>query len=64
MKNAAKVLAVLILFAVAGCETVHQGTKQVGSVIGEGANALGGLTEGGAEAVQGEETKAENPYGR
>ena len=47
-----------------GCETAHQVTKETGKVIGEGANVVGGISEGGAEAVQGQVTNEENPYGR
>ncbi len=47
-----------------GCETVHEVTKTGGKAIGEGANALGGLSEGGSEAIQGPVTNEENPYGR
>jgi hypothetical protein len=47
-----------------GCETVHKVGNTAGAVVGETANAVGSVTEGGAGAVQGEVTDAENPYNR
>ena len=52
------------LCAMGGCETVHQTTKKAGTAVGKGARAAGGFTEGVAEGIKGEETSAENPYGR
>lgn len=47
-----------------GCETVKEGGRTVGRGIGETANTVGTISEGGAEAVQGKTTDEENPYGR
>ena len=47
-----------------GCETVHDTTKKAGTVVGKGADAFGGFTEGAAEAVKGQESSEENPYNR
>ena len=48
----------------AGCETMHKGTTAAGSVLGEGAKVVGGVSEGGAEVMHGGEAPGENPYDR
>ncbi|MBN2483996.1 MAG: hypothetical protein JXD21_07350 [Candidatus Omnitrophica bacterium] len=55
------ILATLLL---TGCETAQKATTETGRYIGKGANVVGGITAGGAEAVKGEETSEENPYAR
>ncbi len=65
MKRIRNIVLTFILAGVClGCSAVHEGTRKTGEVIGEGANAVGGLSEGGAGAVQGRTTDEENPYGR
>jgi hypothetical protein len=59
-----KLLLIFFLFTFLGCETVHEGGKTVGSAIGKGADAIGGITEGAAEEYKGREAPGENPYGR
>ena len=44
-----------------GCQTAEKVANEGGQIIGKTTNAVGGITEGGAEAVKGTE---ENPYGR
>lgn len=58
------ILCVVFSVATAGCETVHKAGRATGKAVGETTNALGSVTEGGAEAVQGEVTPEENPYDR
>ena len=49
----------------AGCETVHDTTKEAGTYVGKGMDAAGGVTEGAAEGYGGTEpTQEENPYQR
>lgn len=48
----------------AGCETVKKGATATGKVVGEGADVVGGVTEGAAEGYKGEDSTANNPYGR
>ena len=64
MKNFLPVLFVILSVALTGCETIHKAGETTGAVIGEGANALGSVTEGGTEAIQGKTTPEENPYNR
>ena len=45
-----------------GCETVHKGAQEVGKPIGSTFKAVGGVTEGAADAYADEETA--NPYNR
>jgi len=45
-----------------GCETMHQGAKQVGKPIGGTMKVLGGVTEGANEAYGDDE--GSNPYNR
>ena len=47
-----------------GCAAGEKVATEGGKFIGKTTNAVGGITEGGAEAVKGEETPEENPYGR
>ena len=47
-----------------GCETVKKGTTASGNVVGKGADAIGGVTEGAAEGYKGKDVTANNPYGR
>jgi len=53
---------ILALFFLLGCETVHKGAQAVGEPIGQGAKAVGGITEGAAEGYSDKQT--ENPYNR
>jgi len=64
LKNYYMLFLILLVFTLIGCETVNEAGRTTGRVIGEGANTVGTITEGGAEAVQGSTTRAENPYGR
>ncbi|MCK5015052.1 MAG: hypothetical protein KAS66_14675 [Candidatus Omnitrophica bacterium] len=64
MKNLTILFCIILSVALAGCETVHKAGNATGSAVGETFNALGSVTEGGAEAVQGKTTPEENPYGR
>ena len=52
------------LITLTGCETVKAGGRQVRGVVGETANTVGPVTEGGAQAIQGKEKPQDNPYGR
>ena len=55
----------ILFFFVSGCETVHKSTKQAGTYVGKGIDAVGGVTEGAAEGYKGStENAEENPYGR
>jgi hypothetical protein len=51
-------------FGITGCETVKEGTTAAGTVVGQGADAVGGVTEGAAEGYKGKDVTANNPYGR
>ena len=62
-RNARLLLVILCLFAL-GCETAQKATTEAGKVIGKTTNVIGGVADGGAEAVKGTETEEENPYGR
>ncbi len=53
---------ILVLFFLVGCETVHKSTQAAGEPIGQGAKAVGGLTEGAAAGYSDKQT--ENPYSR
>ena len=64
MKKLLPLLCVIFSVALAGCETVHKAGETTGKAVGETANAVGSVTEGGAEAVQGKTTPEENPYNR
>lgn len=64
VRNFLIVLFMIFSTALAGCETVHKAGETTGAVVGKGANVLGSLTEGGAEAIQGKTTPEENPYNR
>ncbi len=58
---------IIILIGAAGlngCETVKEGATATGSVVGKGADAIGGVTEGAAEGYKGKDVTADNPYGR
>ncbi|MBD3264021.1 MAG: hypothetical protein GF375_02840 [Candidatus Omnitrophica bacterium] len=55
-------LIIGLIFLFGGCETVHKGAKEVGKPIGGTMKAVGGVTEGAAEAYGDEEP--ENPYSR
>ena len=63
-----RIFFVMILFmgiaCVSGCATVKKGTTAAGSVVGQWADAIGGVTEGAAEGYKGEDATANNPYGR
>ncbi|HOW35189.1 MAG TPA: hypothetical protein PL155_02060 [Candidatus Omnitrophota bacterium] len=52
------------IICVAGCETVKKGTTAAGTVVGQGADTIGGVTEGAAEGYKGKDATADNPYGR
>jgi len=49
---------------ITGCETVHQTTQQTGTYVGQGAKAVGGVTEGVTQGYAGTNNSQENPYGR
>ncbi|MFH1359832.1 MAG: hypothetical protein ABIJ41_02210 [Candidatus Omnitrophota bacterium] len=57
-------LGIILLLTLLGCETVHEGAKAGGNVVGKTVDTFGGVTEGAAEAMQGETTAEDNPYGR
>jgi len=57
-------MTLFLSLSLTGCETMHEGTTAAGSVLGEGAKVVGGVSEGGAEVIHGGETPEENPYGR
>lgn len=63
MKNIFKFVSffILIIFFT-GCETVHQTTQQAGTYVGQGAKAVGGVTEGVTQGYAGDSQG--NPYGR
>ena len=60
----------IVMFALAGtlsvygCETAKQGITAAGSVVGQGADVVGGITEDAAEGYKGKDVTAGNPYGR
>lgn len=58
------ILFVICSVMLTGCETVHKAGNVTGKAIGETTNAVGSVTEGGAEAVQGKTAPEENPYDR
>jgi len=63
MKNISLVICSFTLtMVITGCETVHQGTNQAGNIIGQGAKATGGVTEGITKGYVG--SSQDNPYGR
>jgi hypothetical protein len=64
VKNIFLMAAVLFSFVLMGCETVNKAGNAAGAVVGETANTVGSVTEGGAGAVQGEVTPEENPFNR
>ena len=64
MKNFFFIVCIFLSVAFTGCETVHKAGNATGAAVGEGANALGSVTKGGAEAIQGKTASEENPYGR
>jgi len=64
MKLKLSLFLIICFVSFLGCETVHKTTKQAGTYVGKGADAVGGITEGGAEGVKGAETSEENPFGR
>lgn len=47
-----------------GCETVKKGTTAAGTVVGKGADTVGGVTEGAAQGYKGKDVTADNPYNR
>ena len=53
-----------ILLSLGGCETVYEGSKKGGEVIGKTTRTVGGVTEGAVDGYIGQETPEENPYGR
>jgi predicted small secreted protein len=64
VKNFILVFSLICSVMLAGCETVHKVGNTAGAAVGEVTNAVGSVTEGGAEAVQGKTTAQENPYNR
>lgn len=48
----------------AGCETMKKGTTAAGSVVGKGADVVGGVSEGAAEGYKDKDVTANNPYDR
>jgi len=55
---------IVCLFFLLGCETVKKTTSAGGEALGKGADALGGISEGGLDGYMGPEDESENPYGR
>ena len=64
MKYLIGVLVFLATINLTSCETVKKGTTAAGTAVGKGADAVGGVTEGGAEGYKGKDVTANNPYGR
>ena len=64
MKNSYVIFLLVLSVTLIGCETVHKAGRTTGAAVGEVTNAIGSVTEGGAEAVQGKTTEEENPYNR
>ena len=57
-------LSITAISLFTGCEPARTATTETGRVIGETTRVIGGVTDGGAEAVKGKETNEENPFGR
>jgi hypothetical protein len=64
MRSYLMVLLLLTITTFSGCETMKQGTTAAGTVIGQGADVIGGVAEGAAEGYTGKDVTADNPYGR
>ena len=64
MKNCFLIVVFVVSVGLSGCETVHKAGNAAGAAVGEGANVIGSVTEGGAGAIQGKTTSEENPYNR
>ena len=64
MKFMALVVIAAFACALAGCETAHKAGEATGKVVGSTMEAVGSISEGGAEVYHGGETAEENPYGR
>ncbi|MCR4336810.1 MAG: hypothetical protein NUV91_03290 [Candidatus Omnitrophica bacterium] len=64
MRNTLMVSLLLGSFLITGCETVKKGTTTAGKAVGQGADAVGGITEGAAEGYKSKDATADNPYGR
>ncbi|MCK5215108.1 MAG: hypothetical protein KAR05_07120 [Candidatus Omnitrophica bacterium] len=57
-------VGLLLIAALTGCETVHEGAKAGGTYIGKGTAAVGGVTEGAADGYVGSTKPENNPYNR
>ncbi len=55
-------ISIFLGMLLCGCETVHKGAQEAGKPIGATFKAVGGVTEGAAEAYGDEEPA--NPYNR
>ena len=64
MKSLLIILTLVASTSFLGCETVKQGTTAGGKVVGQGADVIGGVTEGAADGYRGKDVTANNPYGR
>jgi len=56
------ILCVGVVALMAGCESVHQGARDVGRPVGSVSRLPGSVMEGAAEGVAGKPTP--NPYNR
>jgi len=59
-----KLILMLCLLFILGCETAHDVAYEGGTHIGKTTRAVGGITEGAAAGHAGEVTEEENPMGR
>ncbi len=64
LRNSLLIAAIVLCFGLMGCETAQKVGNTAGAAVGEGANVIGSVTKGGAEAIQGKTTPEENPYDR
>jgi hypothetical protein len=55
---------ILLTISLSACETMKKGTTAAGSVVGKGADVVGGVTEGAADGYVGKDVTADNPYNR
>ena len=64
MKSLLIILTLVASSTFLGCETAKKGTTAGGKVIGQGADVIGGATEGAADGYKGKDVTSNNPYGR
>jgi hypothetical protein len=64
MKTRTRIFIVGLVLFLSGCATAYQTTKGLGSGLGQGVRAAGGITEGGAEGYKSGPITQENPYNR